>query len=60
VVLLVGHNPILEDLVEIITNELKIIKTCSLVHITLPINSWIELETKKKGKLIEQFDISSL
>jgi phosphohistidine phosphatase len=60
VVLLVGHNPILEDLVEIITNELKIIKTCSLVHIALPVNSWIELETKIKGKLIEQFDISSL
>ncbi len=56
-VLLVGHNPILETLVEIITNELRIMKTCSLVHIVLSINSWVELKTQTKGKLIELFDI---
>jgi phosphohistidine phosphatase len=59
-VLLVGHNPILETLVEIITNELRIMKTCSLVHIVLSINSWIELKSQTKGKLIELFDIKSL
>ncbi len=56
-VLLVGHNPILETLVEIITNELRIMKTCSLVNIVLSINSWVELKTQTKGKLIELFDI---
>lgn len=60
IVLLVGHNPILETLVEIITNELRIMKTCSLVHIVLSINSWVELKTPTKGKLIELFDIKSL
>lgn len=60
VALIVGHNPILESLVENITNELKIMKTCSVVHLALPIKSWIEVETKIKGKLIEQFDISSV
>ena len=59
-VLLVGHNPILETLVEIITNELRIMKTCSLVHIVLSINSWIDLKSQTKGKLIELFDIKSL
>ncbi len=59
IVLLVGHNPVLENLIEIITNELRIMKMCSLVHIVLPINSWIEIK-KTKGKLIELFDISSL
>jgi phosphohistidine phosphatase len=58
--LLVGHNPILETLVEIITNELRIMKTCSLAHIVLPINSWVEIKTQTKGKLIELFDIKSL
>jgi len=59
-VLLVGHNPILENLVEIITNELRIMKTCSLAHIVLPIYSWIEIKIQTKGKLIELFDIKNL
>jgi phosphohistidine phosphatase len=59
-VLLVGHNPILENLVEIITNELRIMKTCSLAHIVLPIKKWVEIKTWTKGKLIELFDIKSL
>ena len=37
IVLLVGHNPILENLIEIITNELRIMKMCSLVHVVLAI-----------------------
>jgi phosphohistidine phosphatase len=59
-ILLVGHNPILENLVEIITNELRIMKTCSLVHIVLAINSWVEIKTQTKGKLIELFNIKNL
>jgi phosphohistidine phosphatase len=58
-ILLVGHNPILENLVEIITNELRIMKTCSLVHIVLDINSWVEIKTQTKGKLIELFNIKN-
>lgn len=58
-ILLVGHNPILENLVEIITNELRIMKTCSLVHIVLAINSWVEIKTQTKGKLIELFNIKN-
>lgn len=59
IVLLVGHNPILENLLEIITNELRIMKMCSLAHIVLSINSWIEIKTQTKGKLIELIDVSS-
>ena len=59
-VLLVGHNPVLENLVEIITNELRIMKTCSLAHIVLPIKKWLEIKTQTKGKLIELYDIKSL
>jgi phosphohistidine phosphatase len=59
IVLLVGHNPILENLLEIITNELRIMKMCSLAHIVLSINSWIEIRTQTKGKLIELIDVSS-
>ena len=59
-VLLVGHNPILENLVEIITNELRIMKTCSLAHIVLPIKKWLDIKTHTKGKLIELYDIKGL
>ena len=59
-VLLVGHNPILEILVEIITDELRIMNTCSLAHIVLPIKKWLEIKTQTKGKLIELYDIKSL
>src|SRR5688500_9410497 len=34
-VFLVGHNPILENLIELITNKLIIIENSSLVHIKL-------------------------
>ena len=59
-VLLVGHNPVLENLVEITTNELRIMKTCSLAYIVLPIKKWLEIKTQTKGKLVELFDIKSL
>ncbi len=59
-VLLVGHNPILENLIELITNELIIMETCSLVHIILPITKWIEIKTNPKCKLIQLVTIKEL
>jgi phosphohistidine phosphatase len=59
-VLLVGHNPILENLIELITNELIIMETCSLVHIILPITKWIEIKTNPKCKLIQLITIKEL
>ena len=53
-VLLVGHNPILEHLIEII------METCSLVHIILPITKWIEIKTNPKCKLIQLVTIKEL
>jgi len=59
-VLLVGHNPILENLIELITNELIIMETCSLVHIILPITKWREIKTNPKCKLIQRVTIEEL
>jgi phosphohistidine phosphatase len=59
-VLLVGHNPILENLIELITNELIIMETCSLVHILLPMTTWIEIKKNPKGKLIKLVTIKEL
>jgi phosphohistidine phosphatase len=60
IVLLVGHNPILENLVKLITNELIIMETCSLVHIILPITTWKEIKINSNGKLIKLVTIREL
>jgi phosphohistidine phosphatase len=60
ILLLVGHNPILENLIELITNELIIMETCSLVHILLPITTWREIKTNPNGELIKLVTIKDL
>ena len=51
-VLMVGHNPGLEQLVKMLTGEEHTMSTCSLVHVQLRINSWSEIEYKTRGKLL--------
>ena len=50
-VLMVGHNPGLEELVSMLTGESHSLSTCSLVHIQLRVNKWTEMDNKTKGKL---------
>ena len=50
-VLVVGHNPGLEELVSMLTGESHSLSTCSLVHIQLRVNKWTEMDNKTKGKL---------
>jgi phosphohistidine phosphatase len=52
-VLMVGHNPGLEELVGMITGEEHIMPTCSLMHIQFSVNSWNEVDYKCRGKLLE-------
>jgi hypothetical protein len=56
----VSYNPILENLIELITSELIILETSSLVHIILPITKWIEIKTNPKCKLIQRVTIEEL
>jgi phosphohistidine phosphatase len=42
-VLVVGHNPSIEDLIEKLTNRIEIMSTCSLVRIDIKIKSWGEI-----------------
>ena len=52
-VLMVGHNPGLEELVNTLTGKEHIMPTCSLVHIQFSVNSWNEINYKSRGKLLE-------
>jgi len=51
-VLMVGHNPGLEQLVNMLSGEEQTMPTCSLVHVQLRINSWTEIDYKTRGKLL--------
>lgn len=51
--LIVGHNPGFEQLVEILSGELQAMPTAALAEIELPIENWSE--TMKGGKLKNLF-----
>lgn len=52
IVLIVGHNPGLEELVEQLTGEFVPLPTAALAQVNLPINSWIDLDEDGQGVLV--------
>jgi phosphohistidine phosphatase len=51
-VMIVGHNPGLEDLVARLTGEAEGLPTAALAQITLPIDRWPDLTTSTRGTLV--------
>ncbi len=51
-VMVVGHNPGLEILLEILTGETEALSTASLAYITLPVEQWAELSSDTRGELV--------
>lgn len=51
-VLLVGHNPCLEDLVEIVTGRPERMSTAALAWIALPVEEWAETTAGVRGELL--------
>ncbi|MCY3743785.1 MAG: histidine phosphatase family protein [Candidatus Poribacteria bacterium] len=51
-VMVVGHNPTMEQLVSHLTGEIKRMPTAALAHIELPIQSWETLDLYTKGTLV--------
>lgn len=54
-VLIVGHNPDVEHLVEILTGNVMEIPTCGLAYVKLLIKRWPDLKDDKKGKLAKMW-----
>lgn len=50
-VLLVGHNPDIEQLLEMLTRKESIMPTCSLAVINLPVERWMNLTNSTKAEL---------
>jgi phosphohistidine phosphatase len=47
-ILLVGHNPTVEETVQMLTNSPEItMATCAIAHLTLSIDTWIVLREKQ-------------
>ena len=52
-VMVVGHNPGLEELLERLTSEDQILPTAALARVELPIKRWNELGDSVNGELID-------
>jgi phosphohistidine phosphatase len=50
-VLIIGHNPGLQELVEMLTGEIHLMPTCSLAHVKFRVDKWSEIDNKIKGKV---------
>jgi len=51
-VMLVGHNPSMEELVEILTGEYQRFPTAALAQVELPIDQWGEFDEDIEGRLV--------
>ena len=51
-VMIVGHNPGLEELMAQLTGEWEHLPTAALAQIELPIDQWSDLDTATRGTLI--------
>ena len=51
-VMIVGHNPGLEELVEQLTGDPLEMPTAALAAVVLPIDSWRDLDTSTRGTLV--------
>ena len=52
-VLVVGHNPTIIDLIELLTGIAESIPTCALAYIKLPVKKWKELQFESKYELVK-------
>jgi phosphohistidine phosphatase len=53
--MLVGHNPGLEEFLELLTGQYQRVPTAALLQVQLDIGSWKELESNRSGRLVKQW-----
>jgi phosphohistidine phosphatase len=52
-VMIVGHNPGLEDLIEQLTGEGRDLPTAALVHLEIPTDSWRDLDISVGATIVD-------
>ncbi len=55
-ILVIGHNPGLEELVLLLTGTSLALPTAALVHVEFAIDSWFELSDHGRGKLVAHWE----
>ncbi len=50
-VMIIGHNPGLEALLQTLTGKVETLPTASIAYISLPIDEWSEVNREVEGKL---------
>jgi phosphohistidine phosphatase len=55
-VLIVGHNPVIEETIQMLTDSADVvaIPSCALAHLSLSIEKWSDLSSKSKTKQLHQ------
>lgn len=52
IIMLVGHNPHSEQLLEILTGKMISMPTCTVAYVRLDIRKWNEVKAQTKGELV--------
>ncbi len=53
-IMIVGHNPGLEGLLQILSGQVESLPTASVAHLVLPIEHWADLNEETHGELVER------
>lgn len=59
-VMVVGHNPGLEELVGALTGESVALPTAALAEISLPVDRWSQVEEEADGRLVNVWRVKEL
>ncbi len=51
-VLVIGHNPVLESFLQMITGKVEALPTASLAYLQVPVNAWQELSLDTPAELV--------
>jgi phosphohistidine phosphatase len=51
-VMVVGHNPGLEEFLRVLVGEIRPLSTAALAQVDLPLEAWQELTASTRGKLV--------
>ena len=52
-VMIIGHNPGLETLLQVLSGQIESLPTAVIAHINLPIEHWSDLNSDTAGELLE-------
>ena len=59
-VMVVGHNPGLEQLLAMLTGQHVLLPTATLAHVALDLDRWRDMNTQTRGTLVDLWRPNSL